>query len=168
MHARRHARGGPESLLSDCLVAQRRRKHCVARVGELNMALCGGCKRSSRRRGPHGAPSDMARGSMRESAAACATTWLQPMKASRLRESGATRHAGWLARVHMLLADVFKDQKLTGPHCKSLQEVLTRGCRCHTLPSQSPLTVASLKCSQTTRYIRPTISLTTTCSQRNL
>ena len=161
-----HARRGAESLLSDCSVMRWLPYHSaaantVARVGEL-MALRG-CKRSSRQRGPHGAPSDTARGSMRESAAACDYLAAADEGVPSQGIGGRTPCRVASNSPHVTRRCV---QVLRGPHCKSLQEVLTRGCRCHTLPSQSPLTVASLKCSQTTRYIRPTI--TTTCAQRNL
>ena len=72
-----HARRGAESLLSDCSVMRWLPYHSAAantvarRVGEL-MALRG-CKRSSRQEVLTMRPraSDTARGSMRESAAAC-------------------------------------------------------------------------------------------------
>ena len=59
-----------------------------------------------------------------------------------------------------------QDQQLRGPHCKSWQEVLTRGVPYVALAITTNGGV-SLKCSQTTRYIRPTIT-TMYCSQRNL
>ena len=48
------------------------------------------------------------------------------MKASRSQGIWAARHAEWLARVRMFTRRSV--QVLRGPHSKSLQEVLTRGC----------------------------------------
>ena len=93
-----------------------------------------------------------------DSAAACDYSAAADMKASRLRELGAARHAEWLASVQFTrrCVQVVCSEVLIASACKRSSHMGATRWR-----SQSPLTVASLKCGQTTRYIRPTI--TTTC-----
>ena len=122
-----HARRGAESLLSDCSVLRWLPYHSAAANTVWRVKWASSTWHFVAARGPHGNEVLTERPrTLREGPCARvqlrATTWLQPRKASRLRESGAA--PGTPCRVaskspRVTRRDVFKIKSShRGPHCK--------------------------------------------------